>query len=192
MFASAFSWFGDFFVFFGFIFFKLRRVCWINYETSRAALRPVLAACEHGALPLVEGRRVTVSLWERRATMQVMLGVSLRARWDGTLVRLIKLTQKPHTTVTSMTLTPVCFAAVKVDVTADVKNIDKAARCKLPGTFSITPLPVCLLGAIQVLRNVFSGNLTPTHRLVTLITLNIFITLFFREIWHPPTAYCVT
>ena len=34
-----------------------------------------------------EGRGV--SLWDRRATMQVMLGVSLRARWDATLVIII-------------------------------------------------------------------------------------------------------
>ena len=35
-----------------------------------------------------EGRHnyVVVSLQERRATMQVMLGVSLRARWDATIV----------------------------------------------------------------------------------------------------------
>ena len=32
---------------------------------------------------------VGVSLQDRRATMQVMLGVSLRARWDATLVHLI-------------------------------------------------------------------------------------------------------
>ena len=30
-----------------------------------------------------------------------------------------------------------------------------------------------LFGAIQVLRNVFSGYWTPTHPLVTLITLNL-------------------
>ena len=38
-----------------------------------------------------EGRHnnVGVSLRERRATMQVMLGVSLRVRWDATLVRLM-------------------------------------------------------------------------------------------------------
>ena len=33
---------------------------------------------------------VGVSLQERRATMQVMLGMSLRARWDATLVLLIE------------------------------------------------------------------------------------------------------
>ena len=39
---------------------------------------------------LAIGRRgVGVSLLERRATMQVMLGVSLRARWDATLVYII-------------------------------------------------------------------------------------------------------
>ena len=30
---------------------------------------------------------VGVSLWYRRATMQVMLGVSQRERWDATLVQ---------------------------------------------------------------------------------------------------------
>ena len=41
-----------------------------------------------GALRLVGGHHnnVGVSLRERRATTQVMLGVSLRARWDATLV----------------------------------------------------------------------------------------------------------
>ena len=51
------------------------------------ALRPALA---RGAEPCYwsEGRHnhVGVSLRERRATIQVMLGVSLRARWDATLV----------------------------------------------------------------------------------------------------------
>ena len=34
-------------------------------------------------------KNVGVSLRERRAIMQVMLGVSLRARWDATLVIII-------------------------------------------------------------------------------------------------------
>ena len=34
---------------------------------------------------------VGVSLLERRDTMHVMLGMSLRARWDGTLVFLIEV-----------------------------------------------------------------------------------------------------
>ena len=80
-------------------------------KLSRAALRPLLAAHERGALPLVGAawgvtarkashrrspltraepchwsERRGVSLRERRATMQVMRGVSLRARWDATLV----------------------------------------------------------------------------------------------------------
>ena len=80
-------------------------------KLSRAALRPLLAAHERGALPLigtawgVTARKVShrcspltraepchwserrgVSLRERRATMHVMPGVSLRARWDATLV----------------------------------------------------------------------------------------------------------
>ena len=46
-------------------------------------LRP-LASGARGALPLVGGV-CWVSLQERRATMQVMLGMSLRARWDATL-----------------------------------------------------------------------------------------------------------
>ena len=52
-------------------------------------LRP-LASVARGALPLVGGY-VGVSLQERRATMQVMLGVSLRARWDATLVITLSL-----------------------------------------------------------------------------------------------------
>ena len=38
-----------------------------------------------------EGRHnnVGVSLQERQATMQVMLGVSLRARWDATLISIM-------------------------------------------------------------------------------------------------------
>ena len=80
-------------------------------KLSRAALRPLLAAHERGALPLVGAawgvtarnashrrspltraepchwsERRGVSLREMRATMQVMPGVSLRARWDATLV----------------------------------------------------------------------------------------------------------
>ena len=118
---------------------------WDSYFLSHGGFKMHMEPCHWS-----EGRHnnIGVSLRERQATMQVMLGVSLRARWDATLVRWIKLTRKPSLfTVTSMTLIPVCFAAVKVDVTADVKNIDKAARCKLHGTFSIslTPLHVCLL-----------------------------------------------
>ena len=47
-----------------------------------------LAKGEHGALSLVGGchNYVGVSLQEGRATMLVMLGLSLRARWDATLV----------------------------------------------------------------------------------------------------------
>ena len=46
-----------------------------------------------GALRLVGGRHnnVGVSLQERRDTTQVMLGVSLRARWDATLVFIMVL-----------------------------------------------------------------------------------------------------
>ena len=83
-------------------------------KLSRAALRPLLAAHERGALPLVGAawgvtarkashrrspltraepchwsERRGVSLREMRATMQVMPGVSLRARWDATLVCII-------------------------------------------------------------------------------------------------------
>ena len=50
-------------------------------------LRP-LASGAHGALPLVGGVCWGVTAG-KRATMQVMLGMSLRARWDATLVCLI-------------------------------------------------------------------------------------------------------
>ena len=52
------------------------------------ALRPGIASGARGALSLVVGRHNNggVSLRDRRATMPVMLGVSLRARWDATLV----------------------------------------------------------------------------------------------------------
>ena len=51
-------------------------------------LWPALASGARGALPWSEGRHnyVGESLQERPVTMQVMLGVSLRARWDATLV----------------------------------------------------------------------------------------------------------
>ena len=80
-------------------------------KRSRAALRPLLAVHERGALPLARAawgviarkashrrspltraepchwpERRGVSLRVRRATMQVISGVSLRARWDATLV----------------------------------------------------------------------------------------------------------
>ena len=55
-------------------------------------LRPA-GAIERHAWSLAIGRRgvnyVGVSLQETRATMQVMLGVSLRARWDATLVHVM-------------------------------------------------------------------------------------------------------
>ena len=55
------------------------------------ALRPALARGARGALPLVGGHHnnVGVSLRERPATRQVMLVVSLRARWDVTLVNIM-------------------------------------------------------------------------------------------------------
>ena len=51
-------------------------------------LRPALASGSRRALPLVVGGHnyVGVSLQERRARIQVMLRVSLRARWDAILV----------------------------------------------------------------------------------------------------------
>ena len=83
-------------------------------KLSLAAPRPLLAAHERGALPLVGAalgvtarkashrrspltrtepchwsEQLGVSLREMRATMQVMPGVSLRARWDATLVIII-------------------------------------------------------------------------------------------------------
>ena len=53
------------------------------------ALRPARVEPCHWT----DGRlnNVGVSLQERRATIQVMLGVSLRARWDATLVTLMHL-----------------------------------------------------------------------------------------------------
>ena len=53
------------------------------------ALQPAMQAARVEPCHWSEGRRnnVGVSLRERRATMQVMLGVSLRARWDATLVK---------------------------------------------------------------------------------------------------------
>ena len=52
------------------------------------ALQPALASGTREPCHWSEGRHnyVGVSLWERQATMQVMLGVSLRARWDGLFV----------------------------------------------------------------------------------------------------------
>ena len=44
---------GDFFVFFGFIFFSYGEFGELILKLSRAALRPLLAAHERGALPLV-------------------------------------------------------------------------------------------------------------------------------------------
>ena len=60
------------------------------------ALRVALVSGARGALPLVGGRHnnVGVSLRERRATTQVMLGMSLRARWEATLVFSILCTNK--------------------------------------------------------------------------------------------------
>ena len=61
-----------------------RRVHMHLTHASRAGLTSV--AC--GVYRLVSGRHnnVGVSLREIRGTTQVMLGVSLRARWDATLV----------------------------------------------------------------------------------------------------------
>ena len=56
------------------------------------ALRAALASGARGALPLVGGHHnsVGVSLRKRQATTQVMLGLSLRARWDATLIHVVK------------------------------------------------------------------------------------------------------
>ena len=58
-------------------------------------LTPACVAHARGALRLVGGRRnnVGVSLRERLDTAQVMLGVSLRARWVATL---LKYTVREH------------------------------------------------------------------------------------------------
>ena len=58
------------------------------------ALRTVIARGRVEPCHWSEGRHNNVvggSLQERRATTQVMLGVSLRARWDATLVCITKL-----------------------------------------------------------------------------------------------------
>ena len=57
----------------------------------RQVLRPHSRAVHMEPCHWSEGRHnyVGVSLQERQATMQVMLGVSLRARWDATLVIVI-------------------------------------------------------------------------------------------------------
>ena len=96
MFASAFSWISDFFVFLGFIFLSYGEfVELINMHAMKLrvqALRAALASGARGALPLVGwvSYNCWVSLRDRHATMQVMLGVSLQARWDATLVSLIQ------------------------------------------------------------------------------------------------------
>ena len=79
MFAHAFYDSVIFFVFLGFIFFSYGEFGELIMKLSHAALRPLLAAHARGALPLVRARGV--SLRESRATMQVMPGVSLQARW---------------------------------------------------------------------------------------------------------------
>ena len=46
------------------------------------------------------GRRGVIIMWGvtagSRATTQIMLGLSVRARWDATLVNIIKLHEKCH------------------------------------------------------------------------------------------------
>ena len=92
MFASAFSSFRDFFVFLGFIFFLVTASLRFHEIKLRVqVLRPASGrsrAAHVEPCHWSEGHHnyVGVSLQERRATMQVMLGVSLRARWDATLV----------------------------------------------------------------------------------------------------------
>ena len=58
------------------------------------ALWAALASGARGALPLVGGcnNNVGVSLRERQAITQVMLGLSLRARWDTTIVTIMDRT----------------------------------------------------------------------------------------------------
>ena len=56
-------------------------------KLSRAALWPLLAAHERGALPLVGA---AWGVTARKSTHnEVMPGVTMRARWDATLVRII-------------------------------------------------------------------------------------------------------
>ena len=99
MFAPAFSWIGDCFIFLTFVLLAL----FVEYEyacneTSRASsctAGVAQASGARGALRLVGGRHnnVGVSLRERRDTAQVMLGVSLRARWDATPVWIKNITE---------------------------------------------------------------------------------------------------
>ena len=56
-------------------------------KLSRAALRPLLAAHEHGALPMV-GAAWGVTA-RKSGHNEVMPVVTLRARWDATLVIVI-------------------------------------------------------------------------------------------------------
>ena len=61
----------------------------LRMQVLQAARR--LSRAAHASLAI--GRRGVIIMWgslqEMRATAQVMLGVSLRARWDATLVILI-------------------------------------------------------------------------------------------------------
>ena len=57
-------------------------------KLSRAALRPLLDAHERGALPLV-GAAWGVTA-RKSSHNEIMPGVTLRARWDATLVSTIK------------------------------------------------------------------------------------------------------
>ena len=61
---------------------------------SRAALRPLLAAHERGALPLV-GAAWGVTA-RKSSDNEVMPGVTLRAIWDATLVVIIIAVNKVY------------------------------------------------------------------------------------------------
>ena len=84
-----------FFVFLGFIFFKLRRVqdAKMKLRVKPCGRRSRVACADPCHWSEGCPNNVGVSLQESRATRQVMLGVSLRPRWDATLVHTMRKRQ---------------------------------------------------------------------------------------------------
>ena len=90
MFASAFSWIGDFFVFLAFILFTLRPLCWIYEYAWNELMQPMV----------VVGADWTLHTWHHNSSNvggvtagqarhnSSNVGVSLRARCDTTLVHI--------------------------------------------------------------------------------------------------------
>ena len=70
----------------------------IKMKLRGQALQPALASGAHEPYHWSEGRHNNVGMYlrERLATTQVMLGVSLRARWDATLVVIIIAVNKVY------------------------------------------------------------------------------------------------